>query len=230
MGRRILIVAAHPDDEVLGCGGVAARHAKRGDRVDVLIVAEGATSRGERRNASAHADELSALKEAARRAAKILGARPPRFGGLPDNRLDEVPLLDVVKLIESVGAEVRPETVYTHHAGDLNVDHQVIARAVATAFRPLPGASVRSVYAFETVSSTEWAFHAVEPAFRPSRFEDISDVMGLKRAALECYAREMRPFPHPRSIEAIESLARLRGASVGVAAAEAFCVIRDVVA
>lgn len=230
MGRRILIVAAHPDDEVLGCGGVAARHAKRGDTVDVLIVAEGATARGSQRDTSAHADELAALKEAARGAAKILGTRPPRFGGLPDNRLDEVPLLDVVKLIESAGAEVRPETVYTHHAGDLNVDHQVIARAVVTAFRPLPGASVRSVYAFETVSSTEWAFQAVEPAFCPSRFEDISDVMGLKRAALECYAREMRPFPHPRSIEAIEALARFRGASVGVAAAEAFCVIREVVA
>ena len=225
MARQVLIVAAHPDDEVLGCGGVASRHVKSGDRVTSLIVAEGATSRGE-----AQAGEVAALQGAARAAAETLGAQPPRFGGLPDNRLDSVALLDVVKLIEETAAEIRPEIVYTHHAGDLNIDHQIVAHAVATAFRPLPGAGPRALYAFETVSSTEWAEPSEGGSFLPSHFVDISDTLDTKLAALRCYESEMRDFPHPRSHEGVEALARLRGATAGLKAAEAFAVIREVVA
>jgi len=223
MSKNVLIVAAHPDDEVLGCGGVAARHVRRGDSVEVLIVAEGATSRGDGDGA------VAALADGARKAATVLGTRPPRFGGLPDNRLDTIALLDVVKLVEATGDEVRPDIVYTHHAGDLNIDHQVVARAVATAFRPLPDATVKALYSFETLSSSEWALPSADTHFQPCRFENISDVLDLKLAALECYANEMRAFPHPRSIDAVTALARVRGATAGVAAAEAFCVFREII-
>lgn len=229
MTEKVLIVAAHPDDEILGCGGVAARHVQRGDTVDILIVAEGATSRRDAREYDLDEETIQALQKAACRAASVLGCKSPRFGGLPDNRLDSVPLIDVVKLIEKVGAELAPTIVYTHHTGDLNVDHGVVGRAVATAFRPLPHSPVRAIYAFETLSSSEWAFHSTEIPFSPSRFENISDVLDLKLKALECYEIEMREFPHPRSLDAVEALARYRGSTVGFLAAEAFAICREVV-
>ena len=223
--KTVLVVAAHPDDEVLGCGGVIARHADAGDRVVPFILAEGATARG----GASSGDETKRLQDAARKAARILGAEAPRFGGLPDNRLDSLPLLDVIKRIEAVVEELEPSIVYTHHGGDLNIDHRIAHQAVATACRPLPGAAVSAIYAFETVSSTEWAFDAAAGAFRPTRFVDISAQFDRKMEALGCYAVEMRPFPHPRSIEAVTALARLRGSTVGVTAAEAFAVVREVV-
>jgi LmbE family N-acetylglucosaminyl deacetylase len=222
MTERVLIVAAHPDDEVLGVGGAAARHAAAGDVVSALIVAEGATSRDVRA-----AGDLEALRDAAHRAAEALGCRGPRFGGLPDNKLDSVPLLDVVKLIEGAVAELDPTIIYTHHQGDLNIDHEVVARAVATACRPLPDSRVKAIFAFETPSSTEWHDSGGLP-FRPCHFVDISAFMDAKMAALTHYRREMRPFPHARSVDSVKALAAWRGASVGIAAAEAFSVVRQV--
>lgn len=226
-GYTVLVVAAHPDDEVLGCGGTIARHAADGDEVHVLLVAEGATSRDPERDPQARGQEIEALQDAAARAAQILGAEAPRFAGLPDNRLDGVDLLEVVKMVEGAVAELRPAVVYTHHGGDLNVDHRIVHRAAVTACRPLPGSCVRAVYAFETVSSTEWASSAGD-AFHAARFVDITRHLEVKKRALACYASEMRAFPHARSIEAVEALARLRGASAGVEAAEAFSVVREV--
>lgn len=220
----VLVVAAHPDDEVLGVGGTVARHAANGDAVYSLIVAEGATSRDEARDVAARSDELGRLRDEALAAAKVLGAAPPVFGGGPDNRLDEWALLDVVKLVEKVVAELRPEILYTHHAGDLNVDHRAVHQAVLTACRPLPGSSVREILAFETVSSTEWG-----TTFVPNQFVAIDAFLETKMRALECYRSEMRPFPNARSAEAVRALAALRGSSVGVAAAEAFCVVRSVI-
>jgi LmbE family N-acetylglucosaminyl deacetylase len=228
MNDRVLVVAAHPDDEVLGCGGTLARHAAAGDTVDILILAEGATSRDAARNAAARDGEMSALRDAAKACAAIIGTGAPAFGGLPDNRLDGVDLLDIVKLVEDAVARVSPNVVYTHHAGDLNVDHQRVNAAVMTACRPLPGSALRAVYAYETPSSTEWAGDGL-PAFRPTRFVDIAATLDLKMKALDAYAAEMRPFPHPRSAEAVMALARWRGATAGLAAAEAFAVLREVV-
>lgn len=225
MSKNILVVAAHPDDEVLGCGGTIARHAATGDKVHILILAEGATARE-----GGGGEELAALREAAREAAKALGAEPPDFLGLPDNRLDTLPLLDVIKAIEAVIANVRPAVVYTHHAGDLNVDHRIAHQAVLTACRPLPGSSVKSIYAFETVSSTEWMGPAVNDVFRPNRFISIDGQWPAKRRALEAYKMEMRPFPHARSVENVEALARTRGAAVGEPMSEAFVVVREVLA
>ena len=226
MTERVLVVAAHPDDEVLGCGGAVASHARRGDEVSVLIMAEGATSRATTQD-EAEAAEVAELRAAAREAAKALGVNPPRMLGLPDNRLDEVALLDVIKPIEDIVSEFAPDTVYTHHAGDLNIDHQTVHRAVLTACRPLPGSSVTAIYTFETLSSTEWGQPDAGETFIPRRFIDISSTMDVKLAALACYAGEMRPFPHARSTEAVRALAEWRGASVGMPAAEAFDVIRQ---
>ena len=222
----VLVVAAHPDDEVLGCGGTLARHAAKGDVVNILILAEGATSRAEAPGAGKEAGTIAALREAAAKAAKILGAQPPRFAGLPDNKMDSLPLLEVVKEVEKIIAETRPSIVYTHHHGDLNIDHRITHQAALTACRPLPGAPVKALYGFETLSSTEWAGPEAQNAFCPQHFCDISQQLAAKLEALRCYNLEMRPFPHPRSFEAVEALARLRGASAGLTAAEAFETIR----
>lgn len=221
----ILVVAAHPDDEALGCGGAMRRHADAGERVDVLFVADGVGARG----AADTGPEVEARRRAADAAAKVLGAERPRYLDFPDNRLDSIPLLDVVQAIESVIAEIAPDAIYTHHAGDLNIDHGVVARAVLTACRPQPGFGVQRIHAFEVPSSTEWAAPGPLAAFTPQRFVDISAQLDSKLAALEAYAVEMRPWPHPRSAKAVTALARTRGATVGLEAAEAFEVLREIV-
>ena len=226
--KRVLVVAAHPDDEVLGCGGTVARHAGAGDEVHVLIMAEGATSRaGEGDGDTDFTEELEALRSAANGAAEILGTRPPVFAEFPDNRMDTVPLLDVTQRIEQMIADTKPEIVYTHHGGDLNVDHRIVHQAVLTACRPQPNSHVQAIYAFETVSSTEWASPDDDAPFRPVRFVDISDQLETKLKALAAYGGEMRPAPHARSLENVTALATHRGAGVGLKAAEAFIVIRE---
>ena len=225
--RAVLVVVAHPDDEILGCGGALARHAAEGDTVHILIVGEGATSRDARRDPHGREPELAALGAAASRAADAIGAEAPNMLGLPDNCLDGLPLLDVVKPTEAIIEALKPEIVYTHHAGDLNVDHRIVHQAVVTACRPLPGSSVRAIHAFETVSSTEW--QSGGQVFRPQRWVDIEPYLDRKLLALEAYAAEMRPFPHARSREAVEALARVRGAAAGLRAAECFMVVREVV-
>lgn len=201
----VLVIAAHPDDEALGCGGVLARHAGQGEDVHVLFLADGVASRK-----GAGEAEAGARAAAARNAAKVLGARPPRFAGMPDNQLDTVPLLDVVKAVEEALADISPDVVYTHHGGDLNVDHRIAHRAALTACRPQGASPVRALYAFEVPSSTEW--NDTPETFIPNRFVDIGATLDAKLKALACYAGEMRPFPHPRSREAAEALARWRGA------------------
>jgi len=227
MSNLILVVAAHPDDEVLGCGGTIARHADAGDQVQVLIVAEGATSRQQHRDRSQATDELSALAQAAQQAGAILGAQGVELLGLPDNRLDSLDRLDLIKQIEERIARHQPQVVYVHHSGDVNIDHRRLHEAVVTACRPTPGQPVRRLLSFEVASSTEWQPPGSAPAFQPNWFVDISAQWLRKREALEAYASEMRPWPHARSIEALEHLARWRGAQVGVEAAEAFCLLRQ---
>lgn len=220
----VLCVAAHPDDEILGVGGTLARHAAMGDAVYLMIVGEGITSRHE----PTAVDQLDALRIAATAAAAAIGARPPIMTNLPDNRLDSLDLLTIIQSVERVVSELKPHTVYTHHGADVNMDHRVVHQAVVTATRPLPGSSVRRLYAFETISSTEWATPSFGPAFRPNTYVDVTPYMGAKMEALRCYESEMRAFPHARSMEAVEALARLRGTQVSCAAAEAFELLREV--
>ncbi len=221
--KRVLVVAAHPDDEVLGCGGTMAALAQAGHEVYVLILGEGVTSRDEIRDPLARAKEIEALRQAARKAAQILGAKEVFFEDLPDNRFDTVPFLEIVKKIERIKTKVRPEIIFTHYEGDLNIDHQITARAVMTATRPLPGETVYALMAFETLSSTEWHPTTV---FLPSCYENISSTLVQKMEALKVYEVELRSFPHPRSPEGIKALARKRGTEIGVTAAEAFQMMR----
>ena len=173
MANSILIVAAHPDDEVLGCGGTIARHADFGDQVQVLIVAEGSTSRQQKRDRSQVRDELSALTQAAQTAGSILGAAGVELLDLPDNRLDSLDRLDLIKRIEECVERHQPECVYVHHAGDVNVDHRRLHEAVVTACRPTPGRVVKRLLSFEVASSTEWQPPGSAPAFQPNWFVDI---------------------------------------------------------
>ena len=156
MADSVLVVAAHPDDEVLGCGGTIAQHADAGDHVKVLIVAEGATSRQQQRDRHQASDELSALAQAAPKAAAILGAKGVELLDLPDNRLDSLDRLDLIKQIEERIARHQPQVVYVHHVGDVNIDHRRLHEAVVTACRPTPGQPVRRLLSFEVASSTEW--------------------------------------------------------------------------
>jgi N-acetylglucosamine malate deacetylase 1 len=228
MTRTIAVIAAHPDDEVLGCGGAIARHAQDGDRVHVLIVAEGATSRNATRSVDQSHTALSALAQAATTANGILGAAGVELLQYPDNRMDSVDLLEVAKSIEEFVQRISPQVVYTHFSGDLNRDHQIVSEATQIACRPLPNGPIRELLMFEVASSTGWRAGA-ESSFSPTHFHDISSTLQLKLRALSVYAMEMRPWPHARSLEAVESLAKWRGSSVGLTAAEAFVLVRRLV-
>jgi len=196
--------------------------------VHTLILAEGSTSRDPTRDRNARGAELSELAACAQEAGRILGTKTVRLRAFPDNRMDGVELLDVVKCIEAEIARVKPTRVLTHRLGDVNVDHDIVHRAVAAACRPVPGSSVREVLYFEIPSSTEWRTPHSAPTFAPALFVDVSTTLARKLLALEAYAVEMRPFPHPRSIRAVEHLARWRGACVGCEAAEAFEIGRRI--
>jgi LmbE family N-acetylglucosaminyl deacetylase len=217
----VLVVAAHPDDEVLGCGGTIARHVSSGDKVRVLIVAQGIMSRK-----NARADDLRLHREAAHRACEILGVRNVTLGDYPDNRLDSIDRLEITRFIEAEVDACSPEIVYTHYHGDVGLDHRIVNECVLAACRPLPGRSIKRVLLFEVPSSTEWADPAY--AFRPAWFSEITQTLDKKLAALREYAHEMRDFPHPRSEEGVTHLARWRGATAGVKAAEAFVLARNV--
>lgn len=222
-----LVIAAHPDDEVLGCGATMARRAEEGEDVHVVILGEGSTSRSATRD-DADPSAVDELVLAGRRAADCLGVSTLRHVGLPDNRFDQLDLLDIVKSIEEIIAEVRPELVLTHHPSDLNVDHQLAFRATLTATRPMPGRQIAEVLSFEVLSSSEWTFGMIGPAFRPTVFVDVVSTIDKKILACEAYGSEMRPYPHPRSPECVRGLAALRGASVGLVAAEAFEMVRAI--
>ena len=219
-----LVIAAHPDDEVLGCGGTIARSAAEGERVTIAILGQGAASRHVGDDPGSLA-EISRLAAASRNAAAILGAAEVRHFGLPDNRFDSVDLLDVVKLIEALGDELRPGKVYVQHGGDLNIDHAITFRAAMTAFRPLPLSCTHTLLAYEVASSTEWAFGKFAPAFVADTFIDISSYLDIKLAAMNAYIDELREFPHPRSPQALRMQAGERGSRVGMSAAEAFATI-----
>lgn len=224
----ILAIAAHPDDEVLGCGGTLARWAEEGHAVHVLLLADGESSRGAEQ-AAAPGARIAQRECAALRARDILGCRSLELLALPDNRLDGIPLLDVIRPIEAAIARLRPRTVLTHHAGDLNIDHRIVHAAVVTACRPQAGHPVEELLFFEIPSSTEWQTPGSAPPFQPNVFIDISRTAAKKRAALQAYADEMRDFPHPRSFAALDALAGWRGATAGVEAAEAFVLGRKIV-
>jgi LmbE family N-acetylglucosaminyl deacetylase len=222
----VLVIAAHPDDEVLGCGATVSKLANEGVEVNILILGEGITSRYEKRE-DAPSDLIEELKEKAEKAKEELGASKLFLLDLPDNRFDTVPLLDIVKKIEKVIDEVKPVSVFTHHKGDLNSDHTITHRAVLIATRPTAACPVKQLHTFEVPSSTDWAFGEFG-AFNPNTFFDVSTTIASKIKAMEIYDTEIIDFPHPRSAEALTAIARRWGSVAGLESAEAFQTVRQV--
>jgi LmbE family N-acetylglucosaminyl deacetylase len=221
---KVLVIAAHPDDEILGVGGTIAKHVNNGDECFVIILGEGMTSRHDNRN-QVDSLKVEELHSDTFDAAKIIGYKKVYLENLPDNRFDSVDLLNIIKVLEKYIEKIKPDVIYTHHYGDLNVDHRKTYEAVLTATRPIEEDCVKEIYCFETVSSTEWNFEYIKP-FKPNYFVDITKTLGIKLKAMECYKSELRDFPHPRSIENLEASAKKWGSVVGLKYAEAFEVMR----
>ncbi len=216
---KVLVVAAHADDEALGCGGTIYNHSSQGDEVYLCFLTNGVGAREDNEEA------IEARQEASAQAGDILGASKIFQFDFPDNQMDFVPLLEIVQAIESVVEEVEPSIIYTHFLHDLNVDHQLAHQAVMTACRPQSHSCVKEIYSFEVLSSSEWNSSSA-PTFQANYIVNIEQSFDKKMKALACYEAEMRDFPHSRSFEAVEALATLRGACNGYAKAEAFHVER----
>jgi len=217
----VLVVAAHSDDEALGCAGTIAKHTAAGDQVHVLFMTDGVGSR------DATDTDVIARQKATKEAMDALGVTAMQNLNFPDNKMDSVALLEIVKEVEISLSKLEPNILYTHHIGDLNIDHCITHKAVMTACRPQPGLSVKEIYAFEVLSSTEWQTPGVN-AFCPTVYVDITDFIEIKKKVLNVYSDEMRQPPHTRSIENALRLCELRGNAVGIKSAEAFMCIRKI--
>jgi LmbE family N-acetylglucosaminyl deacetylase len=218
--RRIAVIAAHPDDELLGAGGTLARHAMAGDEVHAIVAADGAGSRYP-------GEMMATLEKDARRAGDVIGFAAMRFLALPDQRLDVVPLIELTQLLEAVLDDIAPEVLYTHFPHDVNTDHGQVAKAAWTACRPYYRRGLRRFAVFETPSSTEWAWPMDGTGLQPNFFVDVTETLDVKTAAMECYESELRDYPHPRSSRALRERAAYWGSQVGLLAAEPFRVLRE---
>jgi len=216
---KVLVVVAHPDDEVLGCGGTIAKHVANKDEVHVLFLTSGVGSRGK---VESELDERETAKENAK---KVLNYKEGIQLDFPDNSTDIVPLLQVVKEVEVYIRKIEPKIVYTHFHGDLNIDHRVCFNAVITATRATPDSSVKEIYGFEVLSSTEWQLNP-SLVFSPQYFNDISKYIKIKIDSLREYNYEMRAEPHTRSYDHVITLAKHRGSIIGTEYAEAFQVYK----
>jgi LmbE family N-acetylglucosaminyl deacetylase len=224
--KRILIVAAHPDDEILGCGGTIARILEEeNSEAATVILGEGVTSRDKKRDKQNREPEINTLRQCVIDANRIIGVEKVFFFDFPDNRFDSVPLLDIIKAIEEVKIDFSPNIIFTHFANDMNIDHVITNRAVLTATRPMSDETVKEIYAFEILSSTEWNFPL---SFSPDYFVDISSSISKKRNAMETYKSELKNFPHPRSLEGIELNAKYWGMRVGFNKCEVFQTLRKI--
>jgi len=219
--KRILVIAAHPDDEVLGVGGTIAKYARMGNDIFICILAEGATARYEGKM-------ITQLEEYASQASEILGVKEIYFERLPDERLDQIPFIDVIKPIERRISEIKPDIIFTHHRGDANTDHQIVFKATIAATRTLRGDTIKKILCYEVPSSTEQSPPFLEYAFTPNVFVDISNSLAKKLEAMRAYQSEVGEYPHPRSIEALTVTARHWGVKVGLEAAEAFMLVREI--
>ena len=223
MTKKILIIAAHPDDEVLGCGGTAARLVKQGNEVYTLVLGEGITSRDASRQREKREQEIIQLKKQVHEANGVIGIKEVFTHDFPDNRFDSVPLLDIIKVIETIKNNIKPGIVFTHYEQDLNIDHRITYQAVLTAVRPTANETVKEIYSFEVLSSTEWNFPL---KFSPDVFYDITETIDIKLAAMEKYQSELKEYPHPRSLKGIRLNAEQWGMKTGLKYAEAFKLVR----
>lgn len=223
MDKKILIIAAHPDDEVLGCFGTVAKLIKQGYEAYTLILGEGKTSRDETRIVKDKKDEIATLNQEIIKANETIGIKKTFVESFPDNRFDSVDLLDIIKVISKVKNEIQPDIIFTHYQNDLNIDHQITYQAVITATRPMEEECVKEIYSFEILSSTEWNYPV---SFSPDIYYDISDTIDLKIKAMKEYKSELCKYPHPRSIKGIKLNAKYQGMRVGRKYIEAFKSIR----
>lgn len=223
--KNILVIAAHPDDEILGCGGTIARLSKQGSIVNILILAEGITSRDKVRDRSKRQNQIESLRKQGKLASKDVGAKSITFLDYPDNRMDTVPLLNIVKDIEKNILKFKPDTIFTHFDNDMNIDHTITNKATLTAARPKPGSKVKKIYAYEIMSST---YYNPTANFIPNFHVNIDKFIKIKLQALKRYKGEMEKFPHPRSLEAISALSKFRGSNIGFNNAESFKLLREI--
>jgi len=214
MGNNILVIAAHPDDELLGCGGTIAKHIRNGDNVCFVIVCEGSSHRG--------VDQEDNEQHHALLAAKILGVQDVKMLGFPDQKLDTYTLTEIITPLEEIVNSFRPSIVYCQYGGDINRDHELLFKAIMVAVRPTVE-FIDSVYAFDTASSTEWAYPR---SFTPDTWVDINDTLKLKLEAMSCYKSELCDYPHPRSLKGLENKAKAWGNQACMEAAEVFMTIR----
>ena len=225
-----MIIVAHPDDELLGLGATMHRLIRELEvTTRVIILGEGITARSESRDSLLWEKELKIHRENIYEVQRIIGYHQMSIYDFPDNRFDTVALLDIIKVIEKEKGLFLPDIVFTHHGGDVNIDHQRTFEAVITACRPMEHESVRTIVTFETPSGTEWRASSDPRHFIPNFFCSVStDNMEAKIKGMECYEFEKRPYPHPRSPEALTIQAQRWGVAVGVDYAEAFYIVRAV--
>lgn len=228
--KKILVVVAHPDDEILGLGGSIHRLIKDfGCRVRTVILGEGITSRADSRDTEKWQHELKIHRENIKTAQTIIGYESVGIYDFPDNRFDTIPLLDIIKVVEKEKAEFGAEIIFTHHGGDVNIDHQRTFEAVITACRPLPSEKVKTIITFETFSGTEWRANSDPKHFLPNMYIGISEKdLQAKISGMESYEYERRKYPHPRSPLALEIVAKRNGIIIGGKMAEAFQIIRHI--
>ncbi len=221
--KSVVCVVAHPDDEALGLGGTLIKHSEKGDIVNIVIC-----SLGEQSKLNMDVNPVRRLKSA-QEWSKRAGTKIFSIFDFPDQRLDTIPKLDIIQKLENIFKDLRPDIVYTHHDGDINHDHQVVSHAVLTALRPMNKTSLKSeIRTFETVSSTEQSPYTDKYIFKPNYYVDIEALWEKKINALEAYKHELSSYPHPRSIESLEALAKKRGIESGLEKAEAFCILKKV--
>jgi LmbE family N-acetylglucosaminyl deacetylase len=231
MTKKMLVIAAHPDDEVLGAGGVIANRTRQGWEVCVVWMTSGVAGRygSPLQDSPDVLGQQKKLSAESRQALKALGVQRHFNLNFPDNRLDIVSKMDMTQALSKIVQTFKPKVVLTHHHGDYNWDHTLTFAAALMACRPNPGDFYpEEIYAFEVLSSTERSYQTAQAVFTPNYFEDISRTIGQKKRALAAYCSEIRPYPHPRSQKGVEILAQKRGLEVGLRYAEAFQLIRKI--
>lgn len=224
---KILVIAAHLDDEVLGCGGTVKRLVNEGNEAYSLILSDGVTSRYDEITEEV-SEAINNRFHESLESNKVIGYKESFFCKFADNSFDKEPLLNLIKSIEKYIFLLEPSIIFTHHYGDLNIDHRMVFSAVQTAARPIGEFSVREIYCFETFSSTEWNFLSADK-FVPNYFVNIETTIQDKLEGMKCYKSELREFPHPRSLESLEINAKKWGTVTGCPYAEAFECIRKIV-